>query len=68
MYFIMINFGNSDDFLSVNRMLYKRTKQGMLNHYMLLLDLTQKNDKRRIKQLITYIRVKWSFFLVYIII
>ena len=34
--FIIINYSDFDDFLSVNKILYKGTKQGMLNHYILL--------------------------------
>ena len=33
---IIIHFSNFDDFLSVNRIMYKGEKEGMLYHYMLL--------------------------------
>ena len=36
MYFIIFDSGDFYDFLSADKMLYKETKQGMLNHYMLL--------------------------------
>ena len=36
MYFIIIHSSNFDYFLSVNSMLDKDKKQGMLYHYMLL--------------------------------
>ena len=45
MYFIIMHSSNFDDFFSVNRILYRETKEGILNNYMLMLDETLKRIK-----------------------
>ena len=58
MYFIIIHSSNFDDFLYVNIMFDKDTKQGMMYNLYVITSLNLNNDKRPIEQLKKNVQVK----------
>ena len=63
MYFIIIRYSSLDDFLSINRMLYKG-KNKVCCIIICYCELKLKKDKRPIKQLKKDIQVKQQLFMV----